>query len=129
MAQNLLKLQFFMTHFLDFCWHFGKHYISETTIIVVFTQEKSFSGYFLYKAPKKVYLRKRVGGFRKIIYGFGTVKATNLFQKTRNFLLRKTRKFLLRKQETSFYEKARNSFYWYDQVSRAYLEANMCKNS
>ena len=42
-----------------------------------------------------IYLRKKVGGLREIIYGFCTVKATNLFQN----------------QETSFYEKQESSFY------------------
>ena len=50
-----------------------------------------------------IYLRKKVGGLREIIYGFCTVKATNLFQNQETSFYEK--------QESSFYEKQESSFY------------------
>ena len=103
MHHNLLKSIFYMTHFSRTFWRFGNDFISEKTIILVFSQWNKSSGYFLDKARKKVchaLLTYKLRVWRKLMYVFCTVKTTNLFQKWRNFLLRKTR--------NSFYQKTRN---------------------
>ena len=138
MHHNLLKSIFYMTHFSRTFWRFGNDFISEKTIILVFSQWNKSSGYFLDKARKKVchaLLTYKLRVWRKLMYVFCTVKTTNLFQKWRNFLLRKTRnsfyrnkKFLLPKnKKLPSTENKKFSFYQYEQVSWAIIEANMCQ--